>query len=273
MKFSAFVLLLILIALRGISQEKLTENEITKKAISNLAVCVINFSKKNKFKSRTYGCGIIISGKYFATCYHLLIDKGAQISSVYIKYNFILSQNQLLSHDSVFVDLNYKYLPNQYDYRNHVYDSSKRETDFVVLKLKESIPYSNLEFSNTLSFIKDTLYTLGIGWSSSIDLIFTRLQFPYNYKNNMESDYDFLTFLGFVKEGFSGAPVYNRSGQIVGIVQSGWNTIEEFNEEFHYSGQYPIYPYIIEGYKKGERLGEALKSDYFIKNYLCGYFK
>src|SRR5260221_10779345 len=82
---------------------------------------IVFVKKKTKDGIATgHGCGFIVNDKYLATCYHVYKNEPAD-EPVEIKVLYNITQDSLYHYDSVMVDLNYQYSPDQYDFKKHEY--------------------------------------------------------------------------------------------------------------------------------------------------------
>lgn len=178
-----------------------------------------------------YGGGFMINGKYLATTYSIFRPAGfsKKPKRMVVYYNYTVDEKHNLKHDSVDIDLLYKYVGKQYDFSKHKFQEDKLETDFIVLKLKKQIPTKANSFNTEANLPKYTLMPTmafdNVGGSLRNDtLIFL---FPQFY-NNVKESYQLVMF-GSSKIGFSGSPIYNMRGEIIGIVQFG---LAEINEPY-----------------------------------------
>jgi hypothetical protein len=176
-----------------------------------------------------FGGGFTINGKFLATTYSLYQPKGftKKPKRMVVYYNYRLDEKNNVKHDSVDIDLLYKYVGKQYDFSKHIYKEDKLETDFIVLKLKRLIPVKSSEFSTEANLPKYTQLPV-----IAFDNVENRLRndtltyiLPQYYHNDKES-YQLVMF-GASKVGFAGSPIYNMNGQIVSIVQFGLGEINE----------------------------------------------
>lgn len=251
--------------------------EVFAKANSQVAVCVVRFSNKNGTTPANWGCGLILNGKYFATCYHIYRpDTNFLIKSIWVLYN-IHYKNGILLYDSVSATARYKATKSQYDFSKHIYirGDNSYHTDFIILKLKKKIAPYKLDFSTDTVRKDESLYSLGLSGRKVGDVTITYLRpstskyfFYYIY-----SPCSYIASLGDAGEGFSGTPIYNSKGKIVGVIQFGMDNFPQYFQDLHNKGAIPddIYSQIVAGYKNGEKLIYAIPIRYLIEKYMNGY--
>lgn len=177
-----------------------------------------------------YGGGFTINGKYLATTYSIYRPLGftKKPKRMVVYYNYRLDEKNNVKYDSVDIDLLYRYLAGkQYDFSKHVFQEGKLETDFIVLKLKKVIPVKTTDFNTEANLPK--YYQLPTMAFDNVDgrlrndtLVYLLPQFY----NNVKESYQLVMF-GPSKVGFSGSPIYNMNGEIVGVVQFGLGELNE----------------------------------------------
>lgn len=186
-----------------------------------------------------FGGGFTIDGKYLATAYSNYRPTGFKKTPkrMVVYFNFTVDAKQALKHDSVDIDLLYKYLGRQYDFSKHVFQEGKLETDFIILKLKRAIPVKTSDFNTESNLPKYTrLPTIAFDNMQKTLRNDTLIYLFPQYFNNVKESYQVVSF-GPSKVGFAGSPVYNMKGEIVTIVQYGLGEINEtYLKELNKSG-------------------------------------
>lgn len=175
------------------------------------------------------GGGFIVNGTYLATCYHLYHPKWSakRAKRMIVYYNFSVTDNKQLKSDSVEIDLAYKYTGKQYDFSKHIYKEDQLETDFIILKLKRIIPVKPLPMNTGSNLPKYTPLPMIAFDNQSNRLRNDTLIYVYpQFFAKKEAAYQLVVF-GPAHPGFSGSPVFNLNGEIVGIMQLGMPEINE----------------------------------------------
>lgn len=250
--------------------------EILEKALSNIALCKTEFIKSDSTVFTTATCGIILNGTYFLTCYHDLFFPNCTVKSRSIIFNY-KDVKGTLTYDTATVLAYFEPKSNQYDFSKHEYDEKDHGTDIYILKLTKEVAVKKYEFANEDTNQNDTVYSCGSEYnkqSKLINLKYAANNIVFRYIEKVNSPYYFIVSLGNIKVGFSGAPLYNSKGQILGINLFGWdNKPSEMIEEFKKNNiiNEDSYNRINKGYANGQNLSAALDINYLIKKYLTGY--
>jgi hypothetical protein len=249
-----------------------SEQDIIDSAFSNFAMCSVLYASSSNTYTRKIGCGILINENYFATCLHVANLKNPEIKSVIIYYNFKKTDDSF-KYDSIMADLKYKPKKNQYNFMTHNYDSLNHRTDFVVLKLQKPIRAKELKFcsQDSLSHVEN-FYSLGL---ISNDGIIVKPKFSKSVAINNDAEqltqnsFDFIGCVGDINPGFSGSPLYNSKGEIMGITQCTYDKTSDLSG----LDENPNKSFLIENYKDGKKYFLTLRISYIVKHYLKGYLK
>jgi hypothetical protein len=251
-----------------------TQNNIPFKIKENTVVCEALFSKDGKEK--TLAAGLIIADQYVVTCYHFYTAFGKYPKPLYIvvRYNFRSNDE----YDSVEATGEFSVLPTQYDFSKHHYEPKDYSTDIIVLKLAKKIIAPPIELPNFVTKQGDTLYSLGltrhiVDGTTFINREFAPLEYVFTYYFAPKRNPIYIAVLGDVKEGFSGAGLFNAKGQVLGMIQFGWDNWSKEIDDIRSSGGISenIYNSITSGYARGQRIGFAINMGWLIDNYLIGY--
>lgn len=247
------------------------------KAKSVTVICKVQLT--NEDHSKLYsssGCGFILNSKYLVTCYHIYKERPDMILKRFtVIYNIRYFKNKLV-YDSVDVDLNYKYSKNQYDFSKHIYNHNDESTDVIVLKLKNTISMPKENLSKKIPKLSETLYSFGFSrtknmFSVNYDSSASSVLYIFKPKSN---NADYIASLGTHHEGFSGSPVLNFNGQIIGMTQTGIQQFPDMAliEIFKKKGlSSTLYNKIEIGYSNGLRIGNSITMKYLIDKYLKGF--
>lgn len=181
-------------------------------SISQTVMLEMTYKTPNKQIRYSKGCGFLISGKYLVTAYHLFKPNDT-LTPVKMIGHFLLTNN------SVEVNLKTKYSKSQYNFNNHKLSETKRSTDVIVLGLKSTVKNYQTRFDTT-NFFPDTTVLTGI--TVRDNTIFPHLEVAQILYTILDSTKATLYgILGKIGHGFSGSPVYNTKGNIIGMIVSG----------------------------------------------------
>ena len=225
-----------------------------------------------------FGGGFIVNGKYLATTYSIYRPAGfiRKPKRVVVYFNFRIDDKKNLKSDSVDIDLLYKYTAQQYDFTKHVFQEGRLETDFIVLKLKRTIPAKTANFNIEANLPKYTrLATIAFdnvaGKLRNDTLIYL---FP-QFFNNVKESYQ-LVMYGPSKVGFSGTPIFNTNNEVVAVLQYGLSEINEaYVDELNKAGWLTDEDAL--GIRKGyasfdpQNFIFATNIRYFMDKYLAGF--
>ena len=209
-------------------------NEIAKDGINGFqaqyrTVVIVVRSSNGKDTIQNIGCGFILKNEYLATCYHVYKNNPSYTPiQVKVYYNINSKHkptNLIFLADSVFATLDYKPKRGQYNFKRHIYNGDMA-SDFIILRLLKKVKavQANFDLGNIL--IGQDLLSTGLTvdrkgidnieyakfWSSSGTV--------YSLDSLKGGNINIKTY-GFVKHGYSGSPVFNKNGMIVGMVQEG----------------------------------------------------
>lgn len=221
------------------------------------------------------GMGIVINGKYFATCNHLVNKEqvGYKLISCYMIHNerFI---DGIYKYDSIKLLRDFRPTENQYNFSTHAYNEQDRKTDFVVLKLEKKLKPLNHTFSNIAPKFQDTVWVRGNFESNNI--FYTRVDSSRILMNYTQSNDSIPIFYGYMNAstgGFSGSPVYNSKAEIIGMVQFSFDSInvELAKQVQNGTMSQELFRSIVEWYNEGYRLQFAIDYQYLLNTYLSGY--
>jgi hypothetical protein len=262
------------VCVTGFSQ---TPQEIVDLAASNLAVCRNEFKMPKGDTVTTITAGLIINGKYFVTCYHESFVPGGKLIDRMVFFNIAKTKEK---KDSVLVDIHYKPTKNQYDFQKHKYDSTDHCTDILVYKLKRQVRIKKYVFANNYFNEGDSVYAVGMQMiknQKSADPAFSISRITYKTIEKEDWECYHITYIGRIYHGFSGAALYNKKGEIIGLNLFGSDNLnDELKRDIisFYESKYitsDTYNRIIEGYKKGLVLFSAIDIQYVLNHYLKGY--
>jgi hypothetical protein len=251
-----------------------TQGQFPVKINKNTAICEAFFSKDGQEKE--FGTGIILSDEYIVTCYHWYTAFGKYSKPLHILVHYNFRDNG--SSDSVVATGDFPTLPNQYPFSTHHWDPKDYSTDVIVLKLSKKINATALELPNYVASPSDPLYSIGIhsfktNGVTFINTEYASFQFVVNYYFTPKTNPIYIGSLGVAKEGYSGAGLFNAKGQILGMIQFGWNNWSTEIDDFHSKGSISdsLYNTIKLGYSRDQRIGFAIDFGWLIDNYLSGY--
>lgn len=276
MKIHVYALLFFINPLFAYSQN---QERVLKVADRNLAVCMTTFKRDSGSHFRIVTTGFILSGKYFVTVSHYQSFPQSRVVSKCIFYNPHSDNFGNEVYDSVFVDLNYKSKKGQYDFSKHKFDSTNHCTDIYVYGLSKNINMPPLKFSQRSISLNDTLYSYGTYFNTTYRVVVRKYSisnFVFVHQEMPNQECSFIAFLGETKYGFSGSPIYNQRGEVMGIIQYGWDIMpKEYIDTLFFSDKInaDTYRKIVFGYEKGLNLCTAMDIKYAIRKYLKGYLK
>jgi S1-C subfamily serine protease len=181
-------------------------------SISQTVVIEITYKTPNKQIRFSQGCGFLIGGKYLVTAYHIFKPNDT-LTAIKMIAHF------LLTNDSVEVNLKTKYSKPQYNFNTHQLSETKRSTDVIVLGLKSKVKYYQTRFDTTNFFPNTTVLT---GITKRDNTIYPHVEVAQILYTILDSTKATLYgILGKIGHGFSGSPVYNTKGNIIGMIVSG----------------------------------------------------
>ncbi|HEY8780183.1 MAG TPA: trypsin-like peptidase domain-containing protein [Mucilaginibacter sp.] len=239
-------------------------------------VFVLYTKEKDKTIYLSKGCGFILKDSYVVTCYHIFHPQDAiKILEMYVKYNLRIIDNSVV-YDSVFITNNYKHSKSQINFSKQFVQGDYR-TDFIVLKIKGKILFYKFK-SNSTYGIGEDVFALGIHSTitsdrkETINFAKERMTIIIKYSNH---NINFFGFFGGASEGFSGCPVTNQDGEIIGMIQAGWNELDKKTlDKWLYENKInqQTYNQIIDAYyqKSHKEVGFAIDIN-SLKKYLTGY--
>ena len=273
------LIVLLSIGENGISQkwsEPLTAIQVKYKT----AIIFVQ-SKTSKGIIQSNGCGFIINGNYIATCYHLYkSDPSDEPMQMKVLYN--ITQDSVYHYDSVMVDLNYEYTSNQYNFKKHEFLTNDPRTDFIILKLVSPVVSAPPEIDTAAVNSGDVTYTSGyslLHYTGTAKYDFAASALHVRYILDMDNmGGKLIGATGTGREGFSGSPLFNTAGRIVGIIQSEINDNDSL--------QYYFLPLLIKGYINQQTYNDiigqysyqdvhlinSLSAEYFLKQYMQGFY-
>lgn len=252
-------------------------NDFINMAESHTARIVVNFIGQNGVESyQEFGKGIVLKGKYFATCYHLVVPRNGnyKLGDIYLIHNERVSNGKILG-DSILLIKDFDPTKEQYDFRNHVFNRNERKTDFIILKLSKPIKEINHKFSNSYPNVRDTLYCLGNVLKGNI--LYQSFQTPnllFYYTEDSTMPFLFMSYFIQYTNGYSGTPLFNYNREILGMVQF---SIEDYHEQEMFDLllrdkiDLTTYKLIKQKYSEGYKLQFAIDFNYIKNKYLKGY--
>ena len=216
------------------------------------------------------GGGIIIAGNYYATCWHVIYQGNRRPVKTVVTFTRYSEQNTWV-YDSTEVDYNYKAKLGQYDFSKHRYDTLVR-SDFVVLKLKKPAPSVGYRVYRKHLAQKEFVYTRApietaphVFEAKNTRCLATND--AYDFDQNKTAPPPCMVMYGAITQGSSGSPMYDSTGQVMGIVSKAALNFNTLTEPFRKD------PEVIEAYKNGQVQMLILRMDYIVDKYLKGYLK
>lgn len=220
------------------SQIGLEINEIAPGGINGFqvkyrtALILVTLVKGKDIKIKV-GSGFILKNKYVATCYHVfkgLEDSLYTPTEIRVLYNInVLNRSKVLkfTYDSVFATLDYQTLPEQYDFKKHIYKGDT-ESDFIILKLNHDVKAFSSAIDTSTAKTGDVLLATGLSFDERKigDSTYTDSDFSSSdntvFKVDTLGNRNFKIYTyGFARHGYSGSPLFTKNGEIVGVVQEG----------------------------------------------------
>ena len=272
-KFACVFLLPILITSHSYCQ---IGYEIAMHCQSQTVRLVATSFNRSHEKSRDFGMGFVLNGKYLATCYHLISpeDTSFKFSNIYLTYNEHFVHGKFF-YDSMFLISKFKVKKNQYDFCKHRYNRNDFTTDFVILKLPKGLPtVKHIFYSNPPKFL-DTVYSIGNHITGRfVNPTIKAGLFIFNYTMSDKLNPIYFAFATDYTFGFSGSPLFNSKGEICGMIQySIENTPTKILEKLLSDGKITpmIYNGVKQSYSQGEKLQFAIDIKYIKERYLKGY--
>lgn len=256
-----------------------TDTSGTYIAISQTAHLIVKGTWGGK-ETEWHGNGFILNDNYLATCFHVIEDTVRKALEIKVIFNIDPHSN---SYDSVFATVDYKAKRNQYNFKKHKFIKSDAKTDFIILKLRKKITTKYPTFDTSQVDVGEWLSTTKLihfidvngtkGFFTEIAYqiaVFYDTNFPFLIPNEMMS-------IGYAQEGYSGSPLFNRQGMIVGMMNGGYGPDESKRiiTTLRNEGKISV--------TKGDELLTLLKNNpqfrigistnikYLVTNYISGY--
>lgn len=272
MKYKS-ILLLLFIPLFSFCQ---TQDDILKLSqTQTVRIVAISFNQKHQ-EFIDYGKGIVLKGKYLATCYHLIQpeDTSYKLFSIYLIYNEH-TKNGKFTYDSISLQRNFKTTKDQYDFSKHVYLPYDYSTDFIVLKLLKPLQPIKYEFATKQPQPYDSTYSLGnIDNGDYVNPFFQLGLFVFNYTYHSIKQPVYFACIVQKTFGFSGSPLYNSHGEILGIIQSSIETFPNDLLLFMLNNKritIDVVNSIRNGFQNGYKIQLAIDFNFLKAKYLKGY--
>jgi S1-C subfamily serine protease len=171
--------------------------------------------------STIQGGGFIIGKNYVVTCYHVFKSSGFIPYKVTVLYNIQLN----LQCDSVAATLDYEPGKGKYDFRTHTYKADDRESDVIVLKLANPVKSGSVKLSKSEIKVGDVLVTARPRYFTrarefEVDIAAQTVTYKLNAPSEEKATQ--LMMAGYAQQGFSGSPLFNKKGEVVGITTAGY---------------------------------------------------
>jgi V8-like Glu-specific endopeptidase len=223
------------------------------------------------------GSGFIINNKYIATCYHVYKQSSSRVPiEVKVLYNIKINDTATF-YDSTYATLDFKPSKKQYNFKSHVFNPDDWDTDFIILKLTETINCVKPVFDTMDVLINDTLFASGASKRRGVDRIYGSKQRVLYIQERPSGSLQIFND-GLAKEGYSGAPLFTKDWRVIGIIQSGLSGDSSLIELI----QFRKYGLIsMEQYTRVRKFMEmdldysiatAINIKYIIKRYMRGYY-
>lgn len=245
---------------------------------------LVIFSNIEGEEIETVGMGFVIRGQYLATCYHVIfpIEEGFNLKSVSLIYNERVGLDGKPAYDSMPATLDYTPESGQYDFSKHKYNPQDNLTDFVILKLAKQIQSRDLKYVVKNLEPKEQVYAGGnvvtvkanISISELRFIELTYLFYTANTPSDRKSKNGYFALLSKAYRGFSGSPLFDSEGGMVGVIQRGWELYpKDFLDQAVNTGNMSLddFNLIKNGYEQELRIGFAIDANFLLKNYLKGY--
>ena len=270
------MLILICLPFFSLSQPMQT---LTEKTLNESGLIYTNYVKSNGQVRNYVGGGFFIKGEYFVTCYHnYTVKPGEKRKSVTVYYHIKL-QNGKVSADSVSAYLDQNPLPRMYNFYNHSPVNLQQISDVIVLRLVRKINTDEIVYCKN-NCATDSLICFGSirsGRDQTFRISVCKFLFPYQ----MDPQYSFSAISGEISEGFSGSPVFNKRNELVGMLQAGWDSVEQLMQKGNLIDielskkriSNHMVDHIKNGYKNNLKMGSMININELKRNYLNGYLK
>jgi S1-C subfamily serine protease len=200
------------------------------KAHQESGICQMIFVHSDGSEQYKWGCGFFVKGEYFATCYHTYFKGQTPATRTVIYFNYRNSGGKFL-YDTITATLDKVSRKGQYDFSKHKFNANDFGTDFIVLRLSRKIKQTNPIFQSVPN-VGESLYALGInGNKVGVNTVITPdssiSSVSFQFKQSASQKFLFIASVSRMSNGYSGTPVYNSKGEIIGIVEYEWPKFQE----------------------------------------------
>ena len=239
-------------------------------------------------------CGFILKNSYVATCYHLLImDSTLSLLDIKVLYNIrekpmvvikvgtasiYRDPLEFFIYDSVYATLDYKPNKRQYNFKRHVYNESDPASDFIILKLHKKVKCMEPVFDTSKVLINDRLTATGYSRTKSFRTTFSSSIETVFYVDSSRSGYFMIITEGIARHGYSGSPLFNTKGYIVGMLLMGMkrdklpeNLKQMFDAGLINADKYKRMVKLMED-NPLYSIAQSINIGYLLKRYMKGYY-
>ena len=229
-----------------------------------------------------HGMGLLINGEYLVTCQHLIYVErpGYKLQKVLL-YGNDGNDKENPPYDSIELIQIFKHTKNQYDFSEQKYKKGDYATDIIVFKLKTPLKKGNFNYKKRELNYGDDTYSVGDEFTMIKNIPAVHFKedhshfFNYFTQPAPNSKQVFISCIGDAKEGFSGSPLFNSYGEVIGLITSGFEDIpvDFLNQSRKMGLTAKGYNDVINAYKNGKRIFSALNISFIVNNYLKGYLE
>lgn len=202
---------------------ELIPNGLENICIGRMVILTISATSKTGKQFTPRAMGLIIDKNHILTVAHAIFNDYT-VNGIEAICNYRVDQTRIKSK---YIHINIQSDDYKKALKESLYNYKVKCSDFIVLPVKEDLLTEISDFEISDMEKKDTLFAVG---ANEVNMFHTVPIVPI--LKTIENECHLVYFYGLAQNGFSGSPVYNKNGNVVGIIQGGFETypVNKFTE-------------------------------------------